>query len=118
MSDVTTRAEAGRMTPVCGSHNGPDSEAATMSKSDNQKVRFCGGFSVARKPDASRAFRRRRRKTISATKQAMARSGAIQSNASGRTSGFRKRPISRKIDPVSDKGTSSLDGCMDLTRKR
>src|ERR1051325_3913421 len=68
MMDVIMSIGVGSVVPVYGSHNGPESDAATMRKSNNQNLLFEGDFAAAGKPAASRAFRRRRCKMISGMK--------------------------------------------------
>ena len=102
----------GSVVPVYGSHNGPESDAATMRKSNNQNLLFEGDFAAAGKPAASRAFRRRRCKMISGMKHVIARIGAIHSHASDKPNGFLTMPSNRNRDPASDKAVCTFEGFM------
>ena len=83
-----------------------------MTMSNNQNLRFDGGFSVAGKPALSRAFLRRRCNPISGMKHAMASMGAIHPHVSDKPSGLPKTPTIRNSDPVSDKAISIFEGFM------
>jgi hypothetical protein len=117
MIDVMMSVEIGRGLPVCGSHSGPESDAATTRKSSNQNLCFAGGFSAAGNPAASRAFRRRRCKAMSGMKQAIARIGAIHSHVSDRPSGLLKIPSNRNKDPADDKAVCIFEGFMRSNEK-
>jgi hypothetical protein len=110
--DVTMSVEVARAVPVYGSHKGPESVTAAIRASSNQNLLFFGGFSVAGKPAASRAFRRRRFKTMSGMKHAIAKMGASHSQVSETPSGFENTPSNKNKEPIADSAISIFDGFM------
>jgi hypothetical protein len=83
-----------------------------MRISNNQNLLFVGGFSVGGKPVANRAFRRRRRSTISGMKQIGAKMRTPQCRISERPSGSANTPSIRNSEPSRDNVISIFDGFM------
>jgi hypothetical protein len=110
MIDVRTSVEGGSVTPVYGSHSGPESDTTMMRQSNIQNIRIVGRFGVSGELPASRAFLRRRCKTKSGMKQAIAKIGAVHSHVSERPSGLRKMAINRNNDPNGDNAVSNFNG--------